>query len=451
MSGPGKRQEDGANMSSEHASDVVVIGGGIAGLTAAALIGHRGRRVRLFEKAGELGGRAVTQVKEGFSFNVGPHALYRDAAGIRVLAELGIRPQGGTPQPSGGHAVLHGVKHAFPSGFLSLVSTGLLSLPGKLEVAKLLGRLGSLDPAPWQAKTVDEWLSSVSKRDDVRRLLGALIRLSTYGNAPDRMSGGAALEQVQRALAANVLYLDGGWQQMVTALRDAALAAGVRIESGVRVTTVEQSAGGAVESVRLSDGTRLPCAAAIVATAPDEATALASGATHATLERWSRDAIPVRAACLDLALDALPAPRSTFGLGIDAPLYFSVHSAVASLTPGRGALVHVAKYLDPAETPDAARDLAELERFTDLLQPGWRDHVVHRRFLPHMTVTHALVTARGGGLAGRPGPAVTGAPGLYVAGDWVGDHGMLADASFASARRAAELCLRDVAPLSVAA
>jgi phytoene dehydrogenase-like protein len=436
---------------SEHPTDVVVIGGGIAGLTAAALIGHRGRRVRLFEKAGDLGGRAATQVKEGFSFNVGPHALYRDAAGIRVLAELGIKPQGAMPQPSGGHAVLDGVKHAFPSGFLSLVSTGLLTLPGKLEVARLLARLGSLDPAPFESRTVDEMLASLSKRDDVRRLLGALIRLSTYGNAPDRMSGGAALEQLQRALAANVLYLDGGWQQMVTALRDAAIAAGVAIESGVRVTAVEQSAGGAVEAVRLSDGTRLPCSAAVLAIAPDDATALVSGTTQALFAQWTRDAIPVRAACLDLALDTLPSPRSTFGLGIDAPLYFSVHSAVAKLTPGHGALVHVAKYLDPAETPDATRDLAELERFTDLLQPGWREHVIHRRFLPHMTVTNALVTARGGGLAGRPGPAVQGAAGLYVAGDWVGADGMLVDASFASARRTAELCLRDVVTQSVAA
>jgi len=57
-----------------------------------------------------------------------------------------------------------------------------------------------------------------------------------------------------------------------------------------------------------------------------------------------------------------------------------------------------------------------------------------RRFLPKMTVTHALVTP-----AGRPDVEVR--PGIYVAGDWVGDAGMLADAAAASAKRAASACL----------
>jgi hypothetical protein len=46
-------------------------------------------------------------------------------------------------------------------------------------------------------------------------------------------------------------------------------------------------------------------------------------------------------------------------------------------------------------------------------------------------VTHALVTPEG-----RPSCVQDGA---YIVGDWVGDEGMLADASLASARRAAAL------------
>ena len=82
------------------------------------------------------------------------------------------------------------------------------------------------------------------------------------------------------------------------------------------------------------------------------------------------------------------------------------------------------------------------QRLLDLMQPGWRAALVARRFLPHLTVSHALVTAAQGGTAGRPGPAVPDVPGLYVAGDWVGPEGMLADASLASARQAARLILQ---------
>ena len=45
--------------------------------------------------------------------------------------------------------------------------------------------------------------------------------------------------------------------------------------------------------------------------------------------------------------------------------------------------------------------------------------------------------AAGGGLAGRPGVAVPDRPGTFVAGDWVGPEGHLADAVLASARAAA--------------
>jgi phytoene dehydrogenase-like protein len=159
----------------------------------------------------------------------------------------------------------------------------------------------------------------------------------------------------------------------------------------------------------------------------------------------------VRAACLDLALASLPDPRATFALGMDRPLYLSVHSAAARLAPEGGALVHAARYLDPSEPEDAERDRGEIERVLDLVQPGWREQVVHKRFLPHLVVTHGLVTAARGATAGRPGPEVPGTRGLYVAGDWVGPEGQLADASLASARRAAESCVRDVPALAVAA
>ena len=69
-----------------------------------------------------------------------------------------------------------------------------------------------------------------------------------------------------------------------------------------------------------------------------------------------------------------------------------------------------------------------------------------RRFLPRPGRDERDRRRRAaGGLPGRPRPEVPEAPGLYLAGDWVGSEGMLADASLASARSAARAILAEAA------
>ena len=64
-----------------------------------------------------------------------------------------------------------------------------------------------------------------------------------------------------------------------------------------------------------------------------------------------------------------------FALGIDRPLYLSVHSAYATLGPQGTAVIHVAKYLG-SSAGDARANERELEALMDLIQPGWRELVV---------------------------------------------------------------------------
>ena len=75
-----------------------------------------------------------------------------------------------------------------------------------------------------------------------------------------------------------------------------------------------------------------------------------------------------------------------------------------------------------------------------MAQPGWRDLLVKRIYLPRIDAVGMLPTAAGGGFAGRPGPRAADLPGLYLAGDWIGP-GFLADAAFDSARTVAHLLL----------
>jgi len=423
---------------SKRTSDVVIVGGGLGGLTAAAYLARAGLKVTLYEKGADLGGRARTQEKAGYRFNLGPHAVYKQGDAARVLRELGIRLQGGMPGAGGGYGIRQGRKHTLPGGFVSLLSTSLLSLPGKLETAKLLASFQRIDPQPQHGVTVREWLDTRIRHPEVRDLIQALFRLSTYTHSPDTQSAGLAIAQLQMALRGNVLYVDGGWQTLVDGLRSVALEAGAEILTARRVSAIEPNPK--LSEVRLADGTIHQAAHVVIAATPTDAAALVPG--HASLRAWADSDVSVDAACLDVALSRLPRPQATFALGIDAPLYFSVHSAYAALAPSGGATIHVAKYLDPNHPGEAKANERMLEALLDEMQPGWREVLVERRFLPQMTVCHGLVSAAMHGCAGRPGPAVPGTNGLYVVGDWVGSQGLLADASFASAKRAAELITR---------
>lgn len=175
---------------------------------------------------------------------------------------------------------------------------------------------------------------------------------------------------------------------------------------------------------------------------PPEAEALFhDGEKPEALSKAVKEAKPVRMVCLDVALSSLPQKDMLFALGIDSPLYFSVHSAHAELAPPNGALIHVAKYMGTSIKPNPREDGKELEELLDLLQPGWREVVVKKRPLPNMVVLSALVTAANGGLSGRPNPKIE--DNLYIVGDWVGSEGLLSSGSFASAKKAAQLILNE--------
>ena len=111
--------------SNEQQNDVIVIGGGVAGLAVATFLAGQGKSVRLLEQSHALGGRARTKQQDGFYLNIGPHALYRGGRGIEVLGELGVKVQGRVPSVSGGFAVKGGTRHTFPAGILSLLTTSL--------------------------------------------------------------------------------------------------------------------------------------------------------------------------------------------------------------------------------------------------------------------------------------------------------------------------------------
>jgi phytoene dehydrogenase-like protein len=434
-----------ANGSSSQQPDLIVVGGGLAGLTAAALVARAGRSVAVLEQASNLGGRAATQVRQGVHFNLGAHALYRCGHAFRIFTKLGI-PFTGRP-PSAGRGLLHrgGAFYRLPQGPVSLFLSRMLTLREKWRMAALLAGFARLDAEPFDNVPVREWVSQTAGTGNLAELLYGLFRLSAYGNDPDRMSAGVAIRQLQLALGANVLYLDGGWQTLVDGLRAFAARNGADIRTGARVESVRSERGSV--AVRLAGGEELHARSAVLAVTPGAVSELLNLSANDPLTRRLAACRMVRAACLDVALGRLPRPGNRFALGLDKPLYYSVHSAAAKLAPEGIAVVHLMKYLGDDDSPAEVAE-REMEALLDRLQPGWRECTVARRYLPGMTVANDLPRADEGGLSGRPAAAIRECPDVFLAGDWVGSEGLLADASAASAAEAARRVLAALAASS---
>jgi len=370
--------------------EVAVIGGGLGGLVAATYLARGGKKVTLFEKSHELGGRGISYNSHNFIFNLGPHALYRGGQAEAVLRELGISFKAGIPNTKGG-GVLEGKIYPLPGGLKDQLTTGLLTIPAKLELGMLLISINKMNPADCRHITLKEWLQQHVHNPSARMLLETLARVSTYANAPEIMSAEVFLIQLQMSLKNSVYYLDGGWQTLVDSLEKVVLEAGVRIIKGARVEKVEENL------LTLADGNKYQAEEIIIAATPHEAAEM-----------------------------------------VDCP---ELKAAAAKLAPEGGAVIHVAKYLAVGEKNDPAKDRAELENMLEQFQPGWRDVVVEARFMPNLTVYNAVVTAKRGGLARRTPVSLAGYDNIYLVGDWVGSQGLLTDAVLASARTAAQAIL----------
>ena len=412
--------------------DVIVVGAGLAGLAAGATAAAGGADTVVLE-AHRPGGRARAVDRGPYVFNMGPHALYLGGPGAGVLRSLGVHPDG-VPSPFPDYKLLKdGEVHTVPAGPGSLLRTRAMGTAGKAQFARLLGLLPVLRPARLGGTPVRTWLEDRSLRPDVSAVVRTLIRLATYTADVDEFSADAAVRQLQIGARPGVVYLHGGWAQLIDGL-----AARVRVQTRAKVSAVEPAAG-RVE-VHAGDE-RLTARRVILAVGPPAATRAVLPADPG----WTDLGAPVTGACLDLGLTRVPRPG--YLLGVDEPLMGVTQSPPARQAPAGHAVVSAIRYGATA----AEADRLALDRHVSRLGVRTAD-VAHSRFLARLVVAGSTPVAATGGLGGRPRVTDSGQPGVLIAGDWVGPEGMLADASLASGHAAARLALQALehAPVLVA-
>ncbi|HET9162347.1 MAG TPA: FAD-dependent oxidoreductase [Solirubrobacterales bacterium] len=372
---------------------VTIVGGGLAGLTAAIACAEGGRKVRLLEAHEELGGRARS--KSGpYKANLGPHVIYRDGPFWAWLAERGLLPDYAGPPLSGIRFRWRGkVRRTPPLG----------TIPA---VLRLRGREAPVDV---------DFRSWATAHSDARtaEMLSAAAGVYTFHHDPGELSAAFVWRHSVRVLLSpppTARYLIGGWSALVSSLAGRVRQLGVQIETGQRVDALPDEGPTIL-------ATELPQARELLG---DESLAWPAGDT----------------VCIDLGLRHRRGDPFIVS-DLDEAGWIERFSAPdPSLAPQGEELVQAQLPVRPGESNEATA--LRLDRLLDAALPDWRGRETWRR--------RQAMAARTGpldypGSSWRDRPAVDRGDGVYLAGDMVAAPGLLSEVSWASAVEASRLAL----------
>jgi hypothetical protein len=376
-------------------SQITVVGGGLAGLTAAIACAEGGAKVRLLEAHEALGGRSRSA--EGpYKANLGPHALYSDGSLWKWLAERDLLPEHVRPPLSGARFRWQGAIQRTPP---------LGTIPA---VLRLRGRQAPVDVdfRGWAARHTDERTAA---------MLSSAAGVYTFHHDPGELSAAFVWERTVRLFLSTpppntvVRYASGGWGGLVAPLERRLRELGVAVETDSRVET-------------------LPDPPVIVATELPQASALLGGESLS----WPSG----RTVCLDIGLDRRRGDPWIVS-DLDESGWIGRYSTTdRAIAPEGYELVQSQMPIRPGESTDQTG--ARLERFLDQSVADWQARETWRR--------RQVMDARSGALdppgsTWRDRPAVDRGEGVFLAGDMVAAPGLLAEVSWASAIEASRLAL----------
>lgn len=281
-------------------ADVVVVGAGFAGLSAARELTRRGHDVTVLEGRDRVGGRSHTGFVGGVAVDLGATFVgpTQDAV-LALAAELGVDTM---PTYGRGKNLIRwrGKVRSYRS---TIPRLSILELLDVSRIQWRFDRIRSEVPVdqPWKspiaaqldAVSLDEWLRSVHAGASTRDLMAIMARV-TWGAEPDAVSMLHAVRYVAAAGGLNrMLDVEGGAQQNRFLAGTQQIAQLMAAELGERVvlnTRVRGIARHADRSLTVTtDGGRHAAAAVVVAVAPEHRAAIEfDPALPAEYDRLSR-------------------------------------------------------------------------------------------------------------------------------------------------------------------
>ncbi|MEN3536688.1 hydroxysqualene dehydroxylase HpnE [Microbispora sp. ZYX-F-249] len=423
MSGPGKGAGNGAGHGG--VAPVAVVGGGLAGITAALALAEAGRPVTLYEARPRLGGATHSFVRGGLTADNGQHVFLRCCtAYLGLLDRLGgtgrvrlqerfdvpvLTPRGGRARLR--RAALPGPFHLLPA----LAGYRLLSPADRLRAVRGAFALRGLDPAEpaLDRAALGGWLAANGQREAVRRALWDLFAVAALNIPSDEAALGPAAMVFRTALLGRADAADIGVPSVP--LGDlhggAALAAIARLGGEVRLRAKVDAVlpGPSV----LVGGRRVEASAVVVAAPHGQAARLVPPEAAPDRDAWAGlGASPI--VNVHVVYDR-PVTRLPFAAVVGSPVQWIFDRTEAGgLARGQYLTVSVSAARHWIDVPTAVmREVfaPELER---LLPAARQARVVDLFITRERRATFRQVPGSGGL---RPG-AATRWPGLFLAGAW---------------------------------
>jgi squalene-associated FAD-dependent desaturase len=417
--------------------DVVVVGGGLAGIAAALDCAAAGASVTLVEVRRRLGGAAYSVDRDGLQMDNGQHVFLRGCLAYReLLARLGserhvrVQERLEIPVLSPGRAPYRLRRSSLPApahlGW-TLARYPLLPLRARLSVVRAAlalmraGRAGSEDLAE-DRETLGAWLARHGQGPEAIAALWDLIALPTL-NLPAEQASLALGEFVFRrglltsASDGDIGFHAGTLAQVIGGPAEAALArAGVEVRLGWRAQSLVRVDGGVEvggqDGAAPGDGVRARCA--VVALPHNRAAGLLEPLLGEQAARWrGLGASPI--VNLHVVYDRVVCDEP-FAAGVRTPVqYLFDRSAAAGAPPG---CQYLAVSLSGAEREmsESVEDLrARYIPALEQLLPRARGARVES-FL--VTREHAATFRAAPGVGALRPAARTPVPELMLAGAW---------------------------------
>ena len=185
--------------------DVIIIGAGYGGMSAAALLANAGKRVLVLDAASVIGGRAHTfRDDEGFMWEYGAHSHRLREKGIanEVFKRLGEEIEF-IPESGDAKLIFKDQLWDRPEGPLRFLTTPMLSFTARITFIRLMLKLKKAEAAKWYDKTLIDFYHTWFSNVEVEQFL-SFIGMTIMCPDPYKVSAGEVIDFMQRFFAARI-------------------------------------------------------------------------------------------------------------------------------------------------------------------------------------------------------------------------------------------------------